>query len=126
MKLNSWIRRTLEGFGVFNLAIGITLFFWHPVIPFTVISPIIKQTVWAGIFLASGLFMFFGLLTNRLKLLRYLMIFGLFIKMAWEIGLLIRIRDGGTAFLVELWGMIAYLQLLGVIYFNPEDHYGNA
>lgn len=122
MKLNPWIHHTLVGFGVFNLAIGLTLFFWYPKIPLTVVSPTIPQDAWGIVFLLSGLIMFLGLFRNDYRLLRYMMVFGLFLKLMWEIGLLFRIREGGALFLVELWGMIAYLQLLGVIYFNPEKH----
>src|SRR3982750_2865038 len=119
MKLSPWIHMTLIGFGVFNLIIGTTLFFYYPKVPFTVISPVIPQFVWASIFLVSGIVMLVGLAKHYYKLLRYLMIFGLFLKMMWEIGLLFRILDGGTIFAVELWGMIMYLQLLGVVFFNP-------
>lgn len=124
MKLNPWIHNTLIGFGVFNIAIGITLFFWYPLVPLTIISPLIRQSIWATIFLLSGLVTLFGLLTNKFRLLRTMMIIGLFIKGLWEIGLLFRIRNGGTIYLAELWGMIAYLQLLGVIYFRPEVQNG--
>lgn len=126
MKLNPWIHHTLLGFGIFNLGIGITLFFYYPRIPFTVISSTIPQPLWAIIFLVSGLVMFWGLLTHHYKLLRWLMVFGLFVKLMWEMGLIFRLSEGGAIFAVELWGMIAYMQLLGVIYFNPEVPHGTA
>lgn len=122
MKLNPWIHHTLLGFAVFNVGIGLTLFFWYPRIPLTVVSPTIPQSAWGIVFLISGLVMLFGLFRNSLRLLRFMMILGLFVKIMWEIGLLFRIREGGALFLVELWAMIAYLQFLGVIYFSPEHH----
>lgn len=123
MKLNPWVIRTLQGFTVFNLVIGTTLFFYYPKIAFSVISSSIPQQIWAIIFLASGVIMAYGLFAKRYRFLRYMMVFGLFLKMCWEIGLLLRLTNGGGVLSVELWGMIAYLQLLGVIYFMPE-HYG--
>lgn len=122
MRLNPWVLRTLQGFMVFNLVIGTTLFFYYPKVAFSVISPSIPQPLWASIFLLSGLLMGYGWFKKHYLFLRYLMIFGLFLKTAWEIGLIVRLSDGGGVVSVELWGMIAYFQLLGVIYFNPE-HY---
>lgn len=126
MKLNPWIARTLQGFTVFNLAIGVTLFFYYPKVAFTVISAGIPQPLWASIFMASGLIMAYGLLTHKYHFLRHMMVFGLFLKTLWEIGLLFRLSNGAGILSVELWGMIAYLQLLGVIYFMPEHYYGRS
>lgn len=125
MRLNPWVLRTLEGFTVFNLGIGVTLFFYYPKIAFEVISPSIPQPFWATIFLLSGFIMAYGLFSRKYILLRQMMIFGLFLKTMWEIGLLFRLAHGAGVLSVELWGMIAYLQLLGVIYFMPE-RYGHA
>lgn len=122
MKLNPWVQRTLQGFTVFNMVIGTTLFFYYPKTPFSVISPSIPQPLWACVFLLSGVLMAYGLFMNRYRFLRYMMIFGLFLKVMWEIGLLFRLSNGAGVLSVELWGMIAYFQLLGVVYFNPE-HY---
>jgi len=123
MKLNPWIHYTLVGFATFNVVLGTTLFFYYPPIALTVVSPSIPQPLWASIFLASGLLMFYGLYARLPRLLRYMMIFGLFMKTMWEIGLLFRLGNGGGVIAVELWGMIAYMQLLGVVYFNPGVHY---
>lgn len=122
MRLNPWVLRTLQGFMVFNLVIGATLFFYYPKVAFSVISPSIPQPLWASIFLLSGVLMAYGLFKKHFVFLRYMMIFGLFLKVMWEIGLLFRLSNGAGVLSVELWGMIAYFQLLGVIYFNPE-HY---
>lgn len=122
MRLNPWVLRTLQGFMVFNLVIGTTLFFYYPKVAFSVISPSIPQPLWASIFLLSGVLMAYGLFKKHFVFLRYMMIFGLFLKVMWEIGLLFRLSNGAGVLSVELWGMIAYFQFLGVIYFNPE-HY---
>lgn len=66
--------------------------------------------------------MAYGLFMSHYRFLRYMMVFGLFLKVMWEIGLLFRLSNGAGVLSVELWGMIAYFQLLGVVYFNPE-HY---
>ena len=124
LKLHPWIHYILLGFGVFNLMIGITLFFWYPKVPLSVVSPLIPQDVWASIFLLSGLVFMFGLLRGLLPLLRSMMVFGLFIKIMWEIGLLFRLHDGTGILSVELWGMIAYLQLLAVVFFSPKKDQG--
>lgn len=60
------------------------------------------------------------IIEKRIASLWYMMIFGLFIKAMWEVGLLLRTLNGGTLFTAELWGLIFYLQLLGVIYFNRK------
>src|SRR5579872_4583907 len=119
MKLNPWIHHTLVGFGVFNSLLGVTLFFWYPRVPFDIISPLIPQALWATVFVLTGLLMLYGLYIRSLRLLRDMMIFGLFIKFMWEIGLLFRLDKNGGILSVELWGMIAYLQLLAVVYFAP-------
>lgn len=120
--INPWVERTLQGFTVFNLVIGTTLFFYYPKVAFSVISPSIPQPIWASIFLLSGVLMAYGLFMSHYRFLRYMMVFGLFLKVMWEIGLLFRLSNGAGVLSVELWGMIAYFQLLGVVYFNPE-HY---
>lgn len=122
IKLNPWVHRTVEGFGVFNLVIGTTLLFYYPKTPFAIVSPSIPQPLWATVFLSSGILIFYGLFKMNLYFLRYMMIFGLFLKVMWEIGLLYRLTNGGGVISVELWGMIAYLQFLAVIYFNPESY----
>lgn len=126
MRLNPWIHHTLVGFGVFNLLIGTTLLFWYPKVPLSIVSSIIPQSLWASVFILSGLTMLYGLYTHNLRLLRYLMVFGLFLKLMWEIGLLFRLGSSGGILSVELWGMIAYLQLLGVIYFSPRQYHERA
>lgn len=120
MKLNPWVHHTLEGFGVFNLLIGTTLYFYYPKNALTVVSSSIPQPLWASVFLTSGVLIFYGLWKMNLEFLRYMLIFGLFLKIMWEIGLIVRLSNGGGIISAELWGMIAYLQLLAVIYFNPE------
>lgn len=124
MTLNPLIRRILEGFAVFNVVIGITLFFYYPKTAFVIVSPSIPQPLWAIVFLLSGMALFYGLAKINLVFLRYMMILGLFIKAMWEVGLLFRLNRGGGVLSVELWGMIAYLQFIAVIYFNPRDYHG--
>lgn len=123
MKLNAWIHHTLIGFGIFNIMIGLTLFFWYPQVQLTVVSPFIPQGVWGTVFLISGLVILWGLYIHNLKLLWYTMVFGLFIKAMWEIGLVFRLNNGGTPLVPEVWGMLAYLQFLAVIFFKPDSYY---
>ena len=122
MSLTRWIQHTLVGFGLFNIVIGVTLLFYYPKVPFTVISPLIPQVLWALIFIMSGIITLVAMLRRVYWVAYYMMIIGLFIKVMWEIGFAFRILNGGTVFSVELWGMIAYFQFLGVIYFNPVAH----
>lgn len=117
MRIKTWLH-LVSGFAVFNTAIGVTLFFYYPKVPFSVISPLIPQAVWAGIFLATGLVMSFAVLKKKYRLLWHMMIVGLFIKTMWEIGLLLRIPNGGTLFTAEIWGLIFYIQFWGVTHFD--------
>lgn len=121
MKLDPRIRASVLSFAVFNLAWGVMLFFYHPSIPYTVISHIIPQLVWAVIFFLTGILLFYGGLRHRTGLSYYMMIAGLFVKCMWEVGLLFRLQDGGTPPLVLLWGLAFSLQFFSVMYFK-EAH----
>lgn len=119
MKLNPWIHYNLLGFGIFNCVMGIILFFYYPSIPLTVISSSIPQIVWALLFIGSGIVTLIGIRSKWLYTLRYVMSFNLFVKMMWEVGLLLRIAQGGNLFIASLWAMVAFEQFLVVIFFNP-------
>lgn len=120
MKLDSRTRTTVLVFATFNLAWGIMLYFYYPKIPYTVISNLIPQIVWALVFSLSGLLMLYGGIRQHCKVSYYMMISGLFVKSLWEVGLLFRLQEGGTAPLVLLWGLAFSLQFFSVLYFREE------
>lgn len=123
MKLDPRTRATVLTFAMFNIAWGVMLFFYYPRIPYTVISHYIPQIVWAVLFLLSGLLLLAGGLKQYCKLAYVLMIIGLFTKSLWEVGLLFRLREGGTAPLVLLWGLAFSLQFFAVLFFKeaPDE-----
>lgn len=121
MKLDPRTRASVLSFAVFNIAWGVMLFFYHPKIPYTVISDIIPQLVWALIFTISGVLLLWGGVRQRCGIAYYMMITGLFVKCMWEVGLLFRLQDGGTPPLVLLWGLAFSLQFFSVMYFK-ETH----
>lgn len=122
MKLPHWITGSLWAFGIFNTVIGLYLFTYSPRVALTIISPLIPQYTWATIFLVTGVLIFIGLYKKYFRFLYTLMVAGLFIKLMWETGLILRIQFGGTLFTAILWGMIAFWQILVVKYFRTEDH----
>lgn len=123
MKLDPRTRATVLTFALFNVAWGVMLFFYYPRIPYTVISDYIPQVVWAVLFLVSGLLLFVGGAKQYSKLAYVFMITGLFVKSLWEVGLLFRLQQGGTAPLVLLWGLAFSLQFFAVLFFKetPDD-----
>lgn len=121
MKLDPRTRATVLTFAIFNIAWGVMLFFYYPRIPYTVISDYIPQVVWAVIFTISGLLLLYGGIRQRCGVAYYMMITGLFVKSLWEVGLLFRIQDGGTAPLILLWGLASSLQFFSVMFFRSTN-----
>lgn len=123
MKLDTRTHTTVLVFAVFNIAWGTMLFFYHPRVPYTVISNVIPQIVWAFIFSISGALLLWGGIRHHLRVAYVFMIIGLFVKSLWEVGLLLRLQDGGTPPLVLLWGLAFSLQFFAVMYFReaPRD-----
>lgn len=118
VKLLSHTRAFVIVFGVFNLIWGITLFFYYPNVPLTIVSPLIAQPIWAISFLLSGLLMLYGGIRQRPELSRWMMITGLFMKGMWEVGLGLRLNQGGGVALMEVWGALAGLQFFTLYYFR--------
>lgn len=123
MKIHNIIRAFVLIFGGFNLIWGTMLFFYYPKIPYTVISNIIPQALWAITFLTSGVLMFYSAIKQKVNLAYAMMLVGLFIKSVWEVGLLLRLNFGGTPPLIILWGLAFCIQFATVIYFKeiPDE-----
>lgn len=117
MRLKTWLE-FITAFTAFNIIIGITLFFYYPRIPLTVVSPTIPQGLWATIFLLSGLLTGYGIIKKHFKLLWTLMMLGVFVKSMWEIGFIIRYFAGGSLLQTEIWGLLSWVQILLVIHFD--------
>jgi len=107
------------GFGIFNTLIGFALF--NSTILYTLqLVGIIPIRMWALIFLFHGLAMLGSLVFNNWKTTRTLHAIGVFIKSAWWLELLAATITGRSAFLLYIWSLLLFLQIIVWIYFTPR------
>lgn len=107
------------GFGVFNVIIGLALFKAVILTTFTVVG-VIPLRGWAFVFLLHGLFMLGSLVVNNWKVTRWLHYIGVGIKTAWWLELLSVTLVGRSPFLLVIWSLLIYLQLVVCVHFTPR------
>lgn len=107
------------GFGAFNTIIGIALYNVTILYSLKLVG-VIPVKAWALIFLLHGLAMLGSLIFNNWKFTRLLHAVGVFIKSAWWLELLAVTITGRSAFLLYIWSLLLFLQIIVWIYFTPR------
>lgn len=107
------------GFGIFNVAIGIALLAVKILFTLKVVG-IIPLPVWGFIFLTQGLAMLGSLMVNNWKTTRIINILGVAIKTAWWLELISITIIGRSPFLLYVWSLLLFLQVINCIYFMPR------
>jgi hypothetical protein len=107
------------GFGIFNTVLGIALY--KATILYTLkLVGVIPIKAWALIFLVHGLAMLGSLVVNNWKMTRILHAVGVFLKSAWWLELLAATITSRSIFLLYIWSLLLFLQIIVWIYFTPR------
>lgn len=116
--LGFWIS---VAFVPFNLFLGIYLLN----IPLHSLElPLLQTFGWGIIYVIIGLWLALALKKDKLKLIRWAMLAGLFIKIYFmSILFLLAIDDGflHDLYILDLWGLVALVQALVIIFFVPRE-----
>jgi|ERR1043165_317250 H+/Cl- antiporter ClcA len=107
------------GFGVFNAIIGWSLYNLTILVNLRLVG-IVPIRWWAAIFFVHGLSMLVSLAINNWKMTRALHFVGVLIKSAWWLELFAATIVGRTAFLLYIWSLLLFLQIVVCIYFTPR------
>lgn len=107
------------GFGLFNTVMGFALYNVNVLLKLKVVG-IIPMRMWGMIFLLHGIVMLLSLVVNHWKITRSLHFIGVTIKTAWWLELLATFLSGGTPFLLYVWSLLLFLQVIVCIYFTPR------
>jgi len=107
------------GFGIFNIVIGLSLLMFKIFVTLQVVG-IIPLTVWALIFFFHGISMLSSIIVNNWKLTRALNIVGVAIKTAWWLELIGITITGRSPFILYVWSLLLFLQIINCIYFMPR------
>lgn len=107
------------GFGLFNLIIGLALINVKIFVTLEVVG-IIPLSMWAVIFFVHGLGMLTYLVTNNWKTTRAMNIIGVAITTAWWLELVGVVIVGRSPFILYVWSLLLFLQVINCIYFMPR------
>lgn len=107
------------GFGIFNTVIGLALFNVKILVTLKVVG-IISLKIWSIIFMVQGITMLHALATNNWNRAKALNLFGVFIKTAWWLELLAITLTGRSRFLLYIWTLLLFFQIIVCIYFTPK------
>lgn len=109
------------GFAIFNILIGVGLLKANILITLKV-AGILSLKVWGLIFLILGILMVYSLAINSWSMIKSLNSLGIGLKLAWWIELLSQLISGTskTPFLLIIWSLLLFFQLVVFIYFTPE------
>lgn len=107
------------GFGLFNVFVGLALYNLKILVTLNLVG-IIPINVWGLIFLFHGVSILFSLFANNWKLTRYLNILGVAIKTAWWLELASITLIGRSPFLLYVWSLLLFFQVINCIYFMPR------
>lgn len=117
--------------GFFNILLGISFLFGIDAnrvsAPLLIVNDLFTYDFWGLVFLTLGFVKLFALMSNDWKLARSTLFFGVSIKAAWMVALIIRsFVSPGTVFFAVVWATIALLQMGAYIWFMPPasgEHY---
>lgn len=107
------------GLGIFNSVVGVSLYNLSILISLQLVG-IIPIKFWALIFLVHGVAMLGSLLSNNWKITRAMHLIGIAIKSAWWLELVAATITGRSPFLLYVWSLILFLQIIIWIYFTPR------
>lgn len=107
------------GFGLFNVLVGLGLYQLNVLVKLKVVG-IIPVRYWGIIFLIVGLLTLYFILTNNWKVSRNLTLIGVTIKSAWWLELFVTFLVNHSPFLLFIWSLLLYFQILVYIYFTPR------
>ena len=107
------------GFSLFNIIIGFALYNLSILFTLNLVG-IIPLKVWGLIFLTQGLIMSYSLVVNDWKLTRIMHAGGILMKSAWWLELVAVTISGRSAFLLYIWSLLLFLQIIVWIYFTPR------
>lgn len=109
------------GFGLFNILVGLALYNLKILVSLNLVG-VIPINVWGLIFFVHGIGILASLFTNNWKLTRYLNVFGVAIKGAWWLELASTTIAGRSPFLLYVWSLLLFFQVINCIYFMPRVH----
>lgn len=105
------------GFVAVNALLAISFWTAPPMrIPLVIIHDPFNLKFWGFVFMFLSLTGLASLIWDRWRYIRSVLLMGLFVKSLWFYALAINIPKQGVGG-VGVWGMVAYAQLLAVIYF---------
>lgn len=112
--------------GVFNILLGVSLFFEFDAVRFTtpllIVNEIFSYQFWGGIFTFLGVVKLYSLAANKWALARNSLIAGVLIKATWAVALIIRtIISPGTLFMGFVWVALALIQMATYVFFMPPS-----
>lgn len=113
-------------FGMFNIFLGITLFFAIDESKITtsllIVNAVFNYHFWGVVFVLLGALKLFSLKFNNWNLSRKSLLLGVAIKAAWAIALIVRaLTSPGTWFVAIMWLALAAIQIVTFIYFMPPS-----
>lgn len=115
-----WTFNTILAYGIFNLILGLGLYFLIPIYHFNVtLIGIIDIHSWGLIFTAQGMFMLLSLAFNHWKYLKFSLLTGIAIKTIWLLEIIVAAVRSGSPFIIFLWSLILVVQINTYIYFTP-------
>lgn len=118
MSVTPLVRMASGGFGIFSMLLGLGLFFYKSKLSLLTINSIITTQVWGATFFIVGAIMIYALFSKKNVLMRQLMLVSLFLKSAWEIALLIGLKQ--YVYTALMFGFLLFLQALFYVYFFAD------
>lgn len=110
------------GFGIMNIVLGFGLATQRVrTVDLMVINEIMTYGVWGVVFMAVGLISLIAYARNNWKVMRIMLVFGVFLKLWWLAALTLRLVAGhyDNILFICLWGMLAFVQIVTYIHFMP-------
>lgn len=111
-------------YAFFNIFLGISLFVTidqsRITAPLLIVNNVFNYKFWGVMFVVLGLTKLFALKTNNWDLSRKSLLFGVAIKAAWALALVVRsTANAGTWLITLMWLALAAIQIVTFIFFMP-------
>ena len=120
--VNPVVARGIYGFGIFNILLGISLFFQQSRFEGNVVilNFLLDFQLWGFIFFALGCYMLYAYHSNKWEGMRRSQLIAVFFKSVWLAALFIRfISDYDNSVLLIIWAFIVYIQVLFYVFYSP-------
>lgn len=118
MSVTPLVRMASGGFGIFSMLLGLGLFFYKSKLSLLTINSIITTQVWGAIFMIVGAMMVYALFSKKNVLMRQLMLVSMCLKSAWELALLVGLKQ--YIYIALMFGFLLFLQFLFYVYFFAD------